>query len=267
MIGGLRVKVGGVYVPAGLAGGSVASVFFCTYATRPASPPQGQEIFETDTKNKLLWDGTGWQYLGASPGVITAQAGTTVPAGWLGCDGAFISKTTYASLFAQIGHTYNGGTDPGDGTFRLPDGRDRSLVGVGSSHPLAASDALSYGATRDAAFQHTHATADHSHAMDDHAHNIAGHLHNMDHGHYNTFSISSANDRAPGSGARGANPVLGSVTPTAGENVGSNPTQTSTGANGGVGNQTYGATSGAGNTTFNASAVEPWLGVKFTIKL
>lgn len=66
-----------------------------------------------------------------SPGDIKAGAYTAPDDGWLACDYTFKSQTLYPLLFAKIGHTYNGGTDPGDGTFRLPDGKGRSLVGAG----------------------------------------------------------------------------------------------------------------------------------------
>ena len=32
----------------------------CTSATRPASPYEGQMIYETDTDKVLVWNGTGW---------------------------------------------------------------------------------------------------------------------------------------------------------------------------------------------------------------
>jgi hypothetical protein len=33
----------------------------CTSSTRPASPANGDVLFETDTKNVILWDGTNWR--------------------------------------------------------------------------------------------------------------------------------------------------------------------------------------------------------------
>ena len=51
-------------------------------------------------------------------GVIVPFAGTTVPAGYLLCDGSAISRTTYADLFAAIGTTYGAGD--GNTTFNLP---------------------------------------------------------------------------------------------------------------------------------------------------
>lgn len=63
----------------------------------------------------------------AQPGMVMPFSGTTVPEGWLKCDGSLVSRTTYAKLFAVIGTTYG----PGDGstTFRLPDYKGRVLVG------------------------------------------------------------------------------------------------------------------------------------------
>ena len=33
----------------------------CTSATRPSSPTDGDVLFETDTKNVIIWDGTNWR--------------------------------------------------------------------------------------------------------------------------------------------------------------------------------------------------------------
>lgn len=41
-----------------------------------------------------------------NPGIITAYAGTTAPAGWLKCDGTLYSAVTYADLAAVIGVNY-----------------------------------------------------------------------------------------------------------------------------------------------------------------
>ena len=60
-------------------------------------------------------------------GVITAYAGTTAPTGYLICDGAQVSRTTYAALFAIIGTTYGAGN--GSTTFNLPDLTGRVPVG------------------------------------------------------------------------------------------------------------------------------------------
>jgi hypothetical protein len=36
----------------------------CTSSTRPGSPANGDVLFETDTKNVILWDGTNWRGYG-----------------------------------------------------------------------------------------------------------------------------------------------------------------------------------------------------------
>lgn len=66
---------------------------------------------------------------GSVPGVIVPFAGTVAPNGWLLCHGQLVSSSTYSLLFSTIGHTYNGGVDPGGGSFRLPDLRGRSPFG------------------------------------------------------------------------------------------------------------------------------------------
>lgn len=52
------------------------------------------------------------------PGTIIHYAGRTVPSGWLICNGANVSRTDYAALFAAIGTIYGAGN--GSTTFGLP---------------------------------------------------------------------------------------------------------------------------------------------------
>ena len=51
-------------------------------------------------------------------GTIISSAGSSTPTGYLYCNGAAISRTTYAKLFSAIGTTY--GTGDGTTTFNLP---------------------------------------------------------------------------------------------------------------------------------------------------
>ena len=55
-------------------------------------------------------------------------AGKTLPTGYLLCNGAAVSRTTYAALFAVIGTTYGAGN--GSTTFNLPNLDGRVLQGV-----------------------------------------------------------------------------------------------------------------------------------------
>jgi microcystin-dependent protein len=61
-------------------------------------------------------------------GAIFPFAGETIPAGFLLCDGAAVSREEYADLFAVIGVTYGSGN--GSTTFNLPDLRGRVPVGL-----------------------------------------------------------------------------------------------------------------------------------------
>lgn len=81
---------------------------------------------DRDLKNL---DNTGTGFV-IQPGTIIIWPGTTVPDGYLLCDGSEISRITYSALFAVIGTTYG----PGDssGTFNLPDFQDRIIQGAGT---------------------------------------------------------------------------------------------------------------------------------------
>lgn len=59
-------------------------------------------------------------------GGVQAFAGSTAPANWVLCDGAAISRTTYADLFAVIGTTYGSGN--GSTTFNVPNTKGRVIV-------------------------------------------------------------------------------------------------------------------------------------------
>lgn len=58
-------------------------------------------------------------------GMVQYFANSTVPTGWFQCNGALVSRTTYAALFAAIGTTYGAGD--GSTTFALPDTRGQFL--------------------------------------------------------------------------------------------------------------------------------------------
>lgn len=65
------------------------------------------------------------------PGTILPFAGTTVPSGFLLCNGALVSRTTYANLYAAIGTKWGAGD--GSTTFKLPDLRKRHLEGANTA--------------------------------------------------------------------------------------------------------------------------------------
>lgn len=62
-------------------------------------------------------------------GIQLPYAGASPPVGWLACDGAAVSRTTYAALFSVCSTTYGAGN--GSTTFNLPDKRGRGSIGSG----------------------------------------------------------------------------------------------------------------------------------------
>jgi hypothetical protein len=71
-----------------------------------------------------------WQQVGVPSGAIMAYGGTTIPAGWVLCDGATYPRTatTYSNLFVAIGSAWGAGN--GTTTFNVPDMRGMFLRGV-----------------------------------------------------------------------------------------------------------------------------------------
>lgn len=60
-------------------------------------------------------------------GSLMPYAGASAPTGYLLCDGAAISRSTYSALFALVGTTYGAGD--GSSTFNIPDLRGRVIAG------------------------------------------------------------------------------------------------------------------------------------------
>ena len=60
-----------------------------------------------------------------------------VPAGWLQCNGAAVSRTTYAALFAKIGTKYGSGN--GSTTFNLPNLHHKFIEGTTTSSEVGKS--------------------------------------------------------------------------------------------------------------------------------
>jgi microcystin-dependent protein len=70
-------------------------------------------------------------------GMVQAWPMTTVPTGWLECDGSAISRTTYSALYAVIGTSY--GVGDGSTTFNLPNYKDYFLRGYSATGTEASS--------------------------------------------------------------------------------------------------------------------------------
>lgn len=97
-------------------------------------------------------------------GAYIDMAGSTVPGGYLACNGAAHSRSTYAALFAYLGTTYGAGD--GSTTFNVPDARGLVMVGAGAHGTMTRANGTAYnggtlGATRNDQMQ------GHRHPIDD----------------------------------------------------------------------------------------------------
>jgi microcystin-dependent protein len=61
------------------------------------------------------------------PGSVVAFSNSSAPTGYVKCNGAALSRTLYADLFAAIGSTFGGGD--GSTTFNVPDLRGEFIRG------------------------------------------------------------------------------------------------------------------------------------------
>jgi microcystin-dependent protein len=154
----------------------------------PASPTFG---------HILKWTGSAWTAEadaggsagagvdGAPAGTVSMWSGTasSVPNGYLLCDGSAVSRVAYTDLFNAIGTAH--GSGDGSTTFNLPNLRNRFVVGEGTSYALAAT-----GGSADATLvSHSHTVDSHSHSdgtlsVDNHSHSdgtlsVDNHTHNF----------------------------------------------------------------------------------------
>ena len=72
---------------------------------------------------------------GIPTGTIVPWSTGSVPSGFLECNGAAVSRSTYAALFAIISTTY--GSGDGASTFNVPDLQDNVAVGKSNNKSLA----------------------------------------------------------------------------------------------------------------------------------
>ena len=87
------------------------------------------EVNKTTGETSKIAGGT--LYADAPIGAILAFGGTSAPAGWMICNGAAVSRTTYAALFAAIGTAFGAGD--GSTTFNIPDLREATTKGAGET--------------------------------------------------------------------------------------------------------------------------------------
>lgn len=115
----------------------------------------------------------------APPGQVAAFAMVNAPAGWLKANGAAVSRTAYARLFAAIGTQFGAGD--GSTTFNLPDARGEFIRGLADGRNLDLGRVLgSVQAGQNLAHTHTATIASggaHTHAVSGTAASAGEHTH------------------------------------------------------------------------------------------
>lgn len=98
-----------------------------------------------------------WARMDGPPvGSVQMFASGNIPAGWLLCNGAAVSRTTYAALWATIGTTFGAGN--GSTTFNVPNLGGRFPLGASASYPIATTGGAATVALTTAHLpSHTHA--------------------------------------------------------------------------------------------------------------
>jgi|TARA_R110002110_G_scaffold4497_3_gene22929 microcystin-dependent protein len=72
---------------------------------------------------------------GIPTATIVPWSTSSVPTGFLECNGAAVSRSTYAALFTAVGTTYGAGD--GSSTFNVPDLQDNVAMGKSGTKALA----------------------------------------------------------------------------------------------------------------------------------
>ena len=116
---------------AGIGGGSGSITFY-------SSKEVALDSDLTDLSNSVVKSVNGIKptngnvnIIGVPTGTILPFAGGTIPSGFLACNGAAVSRTTYSALFSAIGTTYGDGD--GSSTFNVPQLEDNRFLEFSST--------------------------------------------------------------------------------------------------------------------------------------
>ena len=143
-----------------------------TTAQRPTGAT-GDIRFNSTTAAFEGYNGGSWGELanGVPVGSVFNLATTTVPSGFLECNGAAISRSTYATLFATISTTW--GSGDGSSTFNLPDLRGQFVRGWANNATNTGDDGRSFASSQ----ADQNKTHDHTASVNDpgHRHVTKGH--------------------------------------------------------------------------------------------
>ena len=138
--------------------------------TLPSSDGNANDVLQSDGSGNLSFAALPQA---VPTGSVHMMATTTAPSGYLKCNGAAVSRTTYADLFAIIGTTH--GEGDGSSTFNVPDLRGEFVRGWDDSRGV--DSGRSFGSSQSSQnLQHNHGVTDPGHG---HSVNDPGHFHNV----------------------------------------------------------------------------------------
>jgi len=99
-----------------------------TAMTLPTGDGSADQVLKTNGSGTLSWTSVS----GTPSGAITMYVASSAPSGWLLCDGAAVSRSTYSALFSVIGTAYGAGD--GSSTFNLPNFGGKGPMGYKSDN-------------------------------------------------------------------------------------------------------------------------------------
>jgi microcystin-dependent protein len=158
------------------------------------------------------------------PGDPKTLAKSTIPPGYVACDGTSYAAAAFPLLFAQIGYTWGGS----GANFNVPDWRGRTLIGDGTGAGLSA---RTLGTQNIGEETHTLSTTE----IPSHTHDLSNHTHSY-------FQSTGTNTN----GISGGGSTM--------------PNTSGTGSTGGPSNNNSGAQGGGGaHNNMQPSAVVKWI--------
>ena len=168
--------------------------------TLPSSDGNANDVLQSDGSGNLSFTALPQA---VPTGSVHLMATTTAPSGYLKCNGAAVSRTTYADLFAIVGTTW--GEGDGSSTFQLPDLRGEFVRGWDDSRGVDSGRSFA-SSQSDQNKQHNHGVTDPGH---NHGINDPGHIHQVQ------YSNSDSGDgviEESGTGLSGQEPTLSATT-------------------------------------------------------
>lgn len=201
--------------------------------------------------------------------VVAFAGGASGAPGWLWCNGAAVSRTTYSALWAVLGTAYGAGD--GSTTFNLPDLRNRFTIGVGTRARGAVGGAETVTLSSGNLPSHAHSMPAHAHGLPDHTHtgSVSGGAHDhpidldmqatSEHGHAGT-EAAAGGPGPSGTTNPGTNGVVGPGGSEHTHTVSIDP-----GGTGSTGATTVGNTGSAGSGTAHEN-MPPFIALNYMIK-